>query len=99
MWQISHFTKCTKNFNSAFKNLPQASANNLEMHKLFIKAAAQNTVLPHPHPVSFRGYLLYIYVIYIARVKLCMAVEVEEAGAYFCMAALNPDSNRIAAMD
>lgn len=65
MLQISHFTKCTKNFNSAFKNLPQASANNLEMHKLFIKAAPQNTVLPPhpPHPVSFRGYLLYIYVI------------------------------------
>lgn len=65
MWQISHFTKCTKNFNSAFKNLPQASANNLEMHKLFIKAAAQNTVLPPPPPRELSWisalHLCYLY--------------------------------------
>lgn len=53
MWQISNFTKCTKNFNSAFKNLPQASANNLEMHKLFIKAAPQNTLPPTPTPTPW----------------------------------------------
>lgn len=29
-----------------FQNLPQTSVNNLEMHKLFIKAAFENTVHP-----------------------------------------------------
>lgn len=70
------------------QNLPQTSANNLEMHKLFIKAAFENTFLPCDFLFSINICLAFV----LFRLPELSLHGTAEEWDMFLHGSLNPDS-------
>lgn len=81
----SHLPKCTVKL-----KLPQTSANNLEMHKLFIKAAYQNIFLPPSW--DFCAALVSLAWPDLGALRTAVEVERSREGT------MNPDSTGLTAL-